>query len=201
MPRSKEDFQQINDQRRQSIMEAGLRLFSVYGYDSISIDNITKECKCSHGLFYHYFDSKSNLFESLLEYIVSKWGVKLDALNFEQKPIYAIKDVTSFFLDSLKDDEDAYILYMFLTFHLQKKIPDLKKKKEGKQTPIKRMLDLIKRGQEENQFESGDPGEYLRVYFSCLQGLAYNRIHLGSKRFKPVSTNVICNLFIRKENN
>ncbi len=199
MPRSKEDFKIINDQRKQSIMDAGLRLFSIHGYDAISVDDITKECKCSHGLFYHYFNSKLDLFESLIEYIISKWGNKLNALDFDQKPTYAIKDITSFFLESLNDDEDAYILYMFLTFHLQKKLPDLKRKKDEKRTPIKRLLDLIKKGQDEKEFELGEPSEYLRTYFSCLQGLTYNRIHLGSKKFKPVSTNVICNLFIRKE--
>lgn len=203
MPRSKEDFRVISDERRQSIIDASLRLFSVYGYDSISIDDITKASKCSHGLFYHYFNSKADLLHNLMKYILARWDKKIATLDFEQKAIFVLKDVTNFFVETLKgEDEDAYILYLFLTFHLQKKVPaPPKTDKKRKPGPLRRLANLIKQGQADGDFEQGDYLEYLRAYLACLQGLAFNRIQLGNKNFKNVDAKIICNLIIKKEVN
>lgn len=65
MPRTKDQFQEIKENRRTEILKASLPLFSLQGYDAVKIDDITKSCGCSHGLFYHYFTSKEDLFQTM----------------------------------------------------------------------------------------------------------------------------------------
>jgi AcrR family transcriptional regulator len=67
MPKTPEQNQQIKDERRANILNTALRLFALYGYDSIVINDITREANCSHGLFYHYFKNKVDLFLELMK--------------------------------------------------------------------------------------------------------------------------------------
>ncbi len=46
------------DERREQLLELGLRLFSTRSYDDISITEIAKQAGISKGLLYHYFGGK-----------------------------------------------------------------------------------------------------------------------------------------------
>ena len=58
MPRSPEQNQIVKDRRKAKLLDNALKVFAIKGYSNTSIDSITKAARCSHGLFYHYFDSK-----------------------------------------------------------------------------------------------------------------------------------------------
>ena len=202
MSRTKEDFQEVQEKRVNDILNSAIHLFALRGYDSVSIDDITKDAKCSHGLFYHYFNSKDDLFHSLMKYIKTKWEMNIESIDFSQKPKFVIRDIINYHLTRLESDDDtAYIVFFFLTYNFQKKIPEpLNGKKPKKERLFYRMIETIEKGQEEGIFEEGDPREYAIVFFSCLRGLAYNRIYLGAKEFKAPSQEILMNIFIRKEN-
>lgn len=203
MPRNKEDFKNIQEQRKTAILNSALHLFAIRGYDSVSIDDITKSAKCSHGLFYHYFSSKENLFHQLMNQIKTSWDRDLNAINFEQKPKFVVREVIDSFISSLQsDDNTAFTIFFFLTFHLQKKIPDPPFPPRPKKDRLfHKLIDVIERGQDEGDFEKGDPKEYAIALFTSLGGLAYNRIHLRSKDFIAPKSEILMNLFIRKDAN
>lgn len=46
------------DERREQLLELGLRLFSERAYDDVSIEEIAREAAISKGLLYHYFPKK-----------------------------------------------------------------------------------------------------------------------------------------------
>ena len=58
MPKTKEQFEQIRNERINTILESALTLFAYKGYDAVNLDEVTKEANCSHGLLYHYFKGK-----------------------------------------------------------------------------------------------------------------------------------------------
>lgn len=200
MPRSKEDYQDIQEQRKAMLLESALRLFALYGYDSISIDDITKGAKCSHGLFYHYFKSKEDLFYGMMASIKDSWENSTDVISFEQKPKFAMREIIDFHLSRLnRDDSSAYTVFFFLTSFFQKKLPEIPQSQKSKKGRLfAKVLELIKKGQEEGDFEKGEPKEYALVLFSCLRGLAYARIHLGKKGFTAPRPEILMNLFVRK---
>lgn len=200
MPRSKEDFKEVSQKRESTILETSLRLFALQGYSAVSIDDITKASKCSHGLFYHYFSSKQDLFDKLMNKVIKQWEDDYSVIDFEQNPVFAIRDISRFLISYLSGkDSNAYILYMFLTFRLQKNIPIPKEKTKSKrQGPFAKLFEIVKRGQEQDLFLQGEPLDYIRVYLACLQGLSYTRIHLGIKKFKPLNPDILANIFLKK---
>ena len=56
-PRTGKQLEQLKSQRKEQILLAALKLFSVKGYQNTSIDAIAKKAKFSKGLLYHYFDN------------------------------------------------------------------------------------------------------------------------------------------------
>lgn len=53
--------------RRRELLDAALSLFTAQGYDRTSIEQITDAVGVSKGNFYHYFGSKQDLLEALMD--------------------------------------------------------------------------------------------------------------------------------------
>lgn len=67
MPRTAAQNAVIRDKRKTKIMLKTLKLFATKGFDEITIDAISNESNCSHGLVYHYFEKKDDIFNALIE--------------------------------------------------------------------------------------------------------------------------------------
>jgi TetR/AcrR family transcriptional repressor of nem operon len=81
MPYSKEHRAQVRDR----IVESARRLFNRSGFEAVSIDSIMEEAGLTHGGFYAYFKSKSDLYIEVLGCFFTdpnwknRWeGVKID---------------------------------------------------------------------------------------------------------------------------
>ncbi|KAA1425904.1 TetR/AcrR family transcriptional regulator [Nocardioides antri] len=57
----------LPEERREQLLELGLRLFSGSTIDEISIDRLTEEAGVSRGLIYHYFGSKQGFREAVVQ--------------------------------------------------------------------------------------------------------------------------------------
>ena len=60
----------IKERREEQIYKAALKIFSKYGYYRADMDLIAQKAKIGKGTVYRYFESKKNLFISLVE-----WGL------------------------------------------------------------------------------------------------------------------------------
>ncbi len=58
--------------RRNEILDVALKLVYSKGYERMTIQDILDELKISKGAFYHYFDSKSEVLEALVERMVNE---------------------------------------------------------------------------------------------------------------------------------
>ena len=67
MPKTEEQLNKIKESRRREIAICGLKVFCEKGYDSTTVDDIMKKAECSHGLFYHYFKSKKEIFDEVMK--------------------------------------------------------------------------------------------------------------------------------------
>jgi AcrR family transcriptional regulator len=56
--------------RREAFIEAAQRLMQSKGYEQMSIQDLLDELNASRGAFYHYFDSKQELLEAVIERMV-----------------------------------------------------------------------------------------------------------------------------------
>lgn len=205
MPKTPEQNQKIKDQKRNLILATALRLFSIRGYDLVVVNDITKEANISHGLFYHYFSNKADVFLALMKIAEERSLQKRkDEKNFiNMRAIDAIRRiVTLMLIDVYLEDESPYFLYMFVNMHLQKTIPDHpdSKIRPPRETFFAFFVGLIARGQKEGDVSGGDPREFAVIYYSIIKGLCYTRINSSSKPITKASPDVIMNLFIRKGN-
>ncbi len=58
--------------KRNEILDAAERLLVAKGYQQMTIQDILESLKISKGAFYHYFDSKQNLLEALIDRILDR---------------------------------------------------------------------------------------------------------------------------------
>ena len=191
MPKTKEQFEQIRNERINKILETALYLFAMKGYDAINLDEVTKLSGCSHGLLYHYFKGKEELYLAVVNEIVIPYMKETTlGISFDQKAKFVIHDHLEAVLKKIKmvDERNALIIYLYLNIHLQKNL--FVKKMDERMPMFNKTLELIKRGQEEGDFNNHAPEELAISVLSLVKGLAYTRIHIGYKRFRCPNSDI-----------
>ena len=62
---------ELDTQRRDAILNAALKEFSLRGYDNASTNVIAKEAGISKALMFHYVSSKQDLFLAVYDYFAN----------------------------------------------------------------------------------------------------------------------------------
>ena len=62
-----ETFEKLSEEKKERILSAGIREFSRKSYTEARTENITKECRISKGILFHYFGSKKAFYLYCLE--------------------------------------------------------------------------------------------------------------------------------------
>lgn len=65
MPRTEKQNAAIREKRKKKIFKTVLKLYALEGFDDTTLDTIAYYGKGSHGLFYHYFESKEEAYNAL----------------------------------------------------------------------------------------------------------------------------------------
>jgi AcrR family transcriptional regulator len=65
-PRTRKQYEDIRQEKKQLIMNTALELFANKGYENTSVKDITKAAGIAKGLLYNYFQSKEELLETIL---------------------------------------------------------------------------------------------------------------------------------------
>ena len=60
------------DERRQELLDTAMRLFVERGVEDVSMRDIAEAAEVTPGLIYHYFDSKTDLFNEVLDSYASQ---------------------------------------------------------------------------------------------------------------------------------
>lgn len=200
MPKTKEQYEAIKAERKKAILSGALYLFALQGYNSTTSDNISKYVQCSHGLLYHYFPTKEQLFEELFENVIKVKHREIIAnVDITENPKYLLKDLLDAYLNALKNPNDEYacVIYLLLNIHLQKKyIP-----KPKNTDPNYKMYDLffnaIENGKQQEVFYPNNTKEMLIAILAMLKGLSFTRINQGYKDFRCPSSDVISRMIMK----
>ena len=157
MPRTREQFNEMKDDRKSSILKAALPLFSLNS--KVSIDAICEKAKCSHGIIYHYYRNSDQVLQTLLK---SDTYLKLKAnlLNDREASSYEkIEDIMGILLDvSLKQFENICYLNMII-------------KDREKGSLFAYLVKLVKEAQISGLVVAGDPPQLVESVFFLLKGL------------------------------
>ncbi len=119
MPRPK----QADPLARRQILAAALEVFSRQGYAGTTLDDITAAANLSKGAIYWYFESKADLFATLLGERASIFSEVLeDAARRASSPLSALHEMWLRWMEALETDR-GYQAYVRLA-HLRVEVAD-----------------------------------------------------------------------------
>jgi AcrR family transcriptional regulator len=164
------------ERRRQQIMVAAKRVFSVKGFSKATMEDIAKEAELSPGTLYLYFKNKDELYASLSLRILQYLLIRLEHVNNEP-------DLTpDQMLESLK--ETMYDVYEFdpliliNMFHLQSSealknlTPELLSEiKDLSQNSLNAMAKIFEKGIKTGVFVEKKPLIFSDIVWALFSGI------------------------------
>ena len=85
---SYESFENLDENKKLTIINAGFKVFAEHGYAKASIDDIVKTAGISKGSLFYYFESKKNFIKYLYEYCATRMEGIVDSPGTDGKPSY-----------------------------------------------------------------------------------------------------------------
>lgn len=111
MPKKPEQFETMREESRNKILQSALELFANQGFHQTSIAEIAKNANTSKGLIYNYFESKTDLLNTIVlmgfshdEHLITDFP---KGLNASKKMRFFIE--TTF--DMFENQKEFYKLY------------------------------------------------------------------------------------------
>ena len=104
--------EQKKKQRKAEILRISLELFIRKGYSNCKISDIAKEANMSMGLMFHYFESKEQLFNELLNMGINTSRVKIDDDIID--PIQKLTKVVQDYFNLISNNKVASNMYLLI---------------------------------------------------------------------------------------
>lgn len=198
MPRTFKQNEEIKDKRKAQILEKSLILFANVGIKNVTMDEISKYVGCSHGLLYHYFSSKEDLYEEhrrLCKNIVE--GKIRDVMAKGEPNANFLVEINQVFIDLIfsTNQSDCYYLYLYTLAKLfnltnaKTLFPDSKDINKYFNEAFQDYLDL------HPSFNKPLLKEKIKCYLIFISGLAINYIKFPGLFTKKIDHMSIYNTF------
>jgi AcrR family transcriptional regulator len=119
----------IKEERRKLYLEAAAKTFQERGFHNTAVKDITEAAGTSVGNFYHYFDSKEQVFEVLIEDFHKFLYEKLHELDkFDIPPLPIAQQVMMNMLELLKSKKEITFIYLEQIGGISKEFQELRMK-------------------------------------------------------------------------
>ncbi|MBU7318370.1 TetR/AcrR family transcriptional regulator [Paenibacillus oleatilyticus] len=170
-PLNDEQLHQIRDERKEQIMEAALKVFSRRGIAGTKMSMIAAEAGISHGLLYHYFKSKDELFTTLVQMaMLGAQDAMKSIYGLQGSPLDKIKYLTKEILDEGGRPYFMLIHQARTSEGVPEKVKELIAQYSMKSF-VDELLPVFKEGQQTGEIAAGDPAELISAYLSVLSSL------------------------------
>lgn len=197
MPKTEIQNSQIKDRRRNDMIVAATKIFSFTNYRDVTIDQIANQLNCSHGLFYHYFKSKHDIFCAVMDKALSEASSLLEVHKISHyRPMEAIKHFVKILLDTMANGTEYDNSVLYLIFNLRLQSTNFKDEEFLKKcfAATNKLHLLIQQAQEEGTAHPGDPKHYTMCLVALMKGLLFNRLYVGRDKFKCPSVSTVMHL-------
>jgi AcrR family transcriptional regulator len=167
--------------RRNEILAAAQRFVYTKGYEQMTIQDILNDLKISKGAFYHYFNSKGDVLEALVERMVIDEMLPLILPIVEDPWLSAIEKLERYFDIALrwKTTQKSFMLAILRVWIadenaiVRQKILSMTLKQV---TPL--LTDIVRQGVEEGVFRTSYPEQVSHLIIQVLLGLGDSLIEL-----------------------
>ncbi|KGR84928.1 TetR/AcrR family transcriptional regulator [Lysinibacillus odysseyi] len=180
MPRTEIQNLELRDQRREQILIAALKVFSRRGMAATKISEIAKEAGLSHGLVYHYFKSKEEIFTLLVQRAAESAVQIIEKARLQEgTPLKKIKWMTEQILQGLSAGEQILLFLIMIQASTSDAVPEevqhLFSSPEYK-SPVNCLVPLIIEGQQCNEIIKEDPIKLAVSYYAFIQGFSISKL-------------------------
>lgn len=176
MPRSPQANQRIRDERRDQIMQAGLKVFARKGLAAAKISDVAAAADLSYGLVYHYFHDKDELYFALVERALQgTLRLTTTALERSGAAWERLRDLCIQMIEGARATPEYFliILQAQLTEPPSSAIHTLTQR-YGQQIWTN-LATLIQQAQDEGQVVAIDARELASVLIAIVQGVSLNQ--------------------------
>ncbi len=173
MPRTERVNQAIREERKAAILAAAARVFAQQGYIATRVSDIADTAQISHGLLYHYFSGKDEVFSALVERAAAGVIHLLQAANeLPVPPAQRLRWLME--QEAAGLSEDPHIFMVVLQAMMSDAVPA--KARSVAKALVATTPDLLRQmvaeGQRAGQVVEGDPEEIGLLIGILLQGIA-----------------------------
>lgn len=203
MPKNKIQNEKVKEKRRNEIIVTATKIFAFNNYSSVTIDDITNQLKCSHGLFYHYFENKEDLFIVVMKEAIEV--AKKHVYSSAKEETCAIEQIRSIVRTTLRitqEKNEYHVACLYLLFNLRLQVNDVPQKEECRASCVAatdKMVQLIAEAQRDGAAYDDDAGELVLALVSLLKGLFFNRIMVGHQKFICPDPQIIMRLVEKQD--
>jgi AcrR family transcriptional regulator len=187
MPRQSSDNQRIRDERQEHILRAASRLFARKGLTATTISEIAAAAHVSHGLAYHYFTSKEEIFRQLVTRAMQGTERLLRETHAREGTITErLRWLINEMIEGARDSADD-VLVVQQAMLSEAVPPDVRELVlHGSQIPLELMSELLREGQTCGEIIAGDPQQLALLLLSCIQGIFTDMaLHLDQHGIDP----------------
>ncbi|WP_163543135.1 TetR/AcrR family transcriptional regulator [Occultella kanbiaonis] len=187
MPRTDEQNEAIRAATRDTIRTAAVREFAARGFAAASIRGIAADAGLSTGSIYRHYATKEELFDELLTQAATGLGAAAERLAGPGRPPDLVREFAATYLADLQGDrgEAEFVMVVNQGFTSDTP-PGTTARLAAAHTALWRAFaDLVRRGQEEQQFGRGDAEQLTVAFFAMLAGLTTLRLALGDDLAMP----------------
>ncbi|WP_028549568.1 TetR/AcrR family transcriptional regulator [Paenibacillus sp. UNC451MF] len=171
IPSNETGIEHAQDERKERIKKAALKVFAERGITGTKMSMIASEAGVSQGLSYRYFESKEEIFTILVQEAMEEAQFALNNIHhLSGTPLEQIKALTI----QMLDESHKYIFLLLQNAQKSEDVPVKAKEILLQYSPketIDRLVPILTKGQQTGDFCEGDPYELLILYFSIITGL------------------------------
>ncbi len=160
--------------RRNQILDAAQRLVYSKGFERMTIQDVLNELGISKGAFFHYFTSKNDLLEALIERMVEQILTSLEQVVFDPS-LSATQKLESYFSSALKwkTARKDFLLRILQAWYLDENAVVRQKtlnRSIERITPY--LAQILEQGNKEGCWQIAHPKEMVKMMMYVLQGLS-----------------------------
>ena len=156
--------------KQAAIFQAALRVIKEQGFHKAKMADIAAEAGISYGLVYHYFKSKEDLFEAILEHW---WGSLFALMKTLSEKDDSVPDklhaIINYFLDTYQENPE--LVNIFIT-EISRSTSNLTETRLGHFKKFMSLIEaFIKQGQEQGILRTDFKASYLTyIFLGALEG-------------------------------
>ncbi|EIQ1513042.1 TetR/AcrR family transcriptional regulator [Vibrio parahaemolyticus] len=159
---------------RQHILDVGYELIVTRGFTSVGLSELLKTAEVPKGSFYHYFKSKEQFGEAMIQDYFNKYFEQLTA-RFTNTEINGYQRLMSYFEEMVKVEDDVCNANKCLLVKLSAEVSDLSEPmrialRRGADKTIQAMAECIDVGIQDGSIPNGDSALLARQIYYLWNG-------------------------------